>query len=344
MAKVSVVMPVFNGEKFLPAAIDSIINQTFTDWEFIIVNEFGSNAAAAEILAEYELKDKRIRVIQNQTHLGIAESLNAGIRASSGEYIARMDGDDLSHCTRFQKQISFLEDYPEVGICGTWQWHQGRRGGWVHKPPADQQELAASLLFSCEMCHSTVMMRHKTLVRNGLFYDKAYAAEDFELWGRALAVTTLANLPEVLGEYRYGNTLTAQKQAALEREHGALCAAAMERTLNLRLAETDFPLLNAWKNPFRFERNQKRKKMNYERYAKILRLVWEANNHCGVFDSGALLRVLRRRWVWARWDIEITEQDVTDIADVFRPAVAPHSQWVRQRMKRRFQKFHHNRV
>jgi len=328
-------MPVYNGERFLREAIDSIIGQTFTDWEFIIVNEFGSNSAATEILKKYETRDSRIRVIQNQTRLGLAESLNAGIRAASGEYIARMDGDDISLPERFQRQLSFLEVDPRVGICGTWQRHLGKRGSLVHKPPANQQELAASLLFSCEMCHSTVMMRREVLEQNGLFYNGAYAAEDYELWGRAVSVTVLANLPEVLGEYRCGNTLTSEKKDALEREHGTLCAAVMERMLALRLLETDFPLLNTWRNPFRFAKSPKRKQMDLERYAEILRLVWEANESHGAFEPGALLRVLRRRWTWARWDIETKGDNTSSIEEVFRPAAAPHIQWLGQRIRKR---------
>ena len=338
MAKISVVMPVYNGEEFLRESIDSIIGQTFIDWELIIVNEFGSNTAATELLEEYGSNDVRIRVIQNQTRLGIAESLNIGIRAAEGEYIARMDADDRSYSSRFQKQIDFLEKNPEIGICGTWQRHHGRWGTWIHRPPANRRELAASLLFSCEMCHSTVMMRREVLVSNGLFYNGAYAAEDFELWGRALAVTELANLPEVLGEYRYGNTLTARKQDALGKEHGALCAVAIERMLGLRLRETDFPLLNTWRNPFRFERSQKRKRKDLERYAGILRLVWDANKSCAAFEPESLLRVLRRRWTWARWDIEVSGEGTPDIDGVFRPVPVPRLQWLGQRMTRRLSK------
>ena len=100
MPKVSIVMPVFNGEAYIKEAIDSIIAQTFIDWEFIIVNEFGSNEAVTNIIHEYEKLDSRIRVIQNETRLRIAESLNVGLRAAKGEYIARMDADDIAGANR----------------------------------------------------------------------------------------------------------------------------------------------------------------------------------------------------------------------------------------------------
>ena len=105
MPKVSIIMPVFNGEKYICESIESIIGQTFADWEFIIVNECGSNQKTTEILHAYEKKDSRIKIIQNVERLRIAESLNVAIRNSSGEYIARMDSDDRAGNMRLQKQV-----------------------------------------------------------------------------------------------------------------------------------------------------------------------------------------------------------------------------------------------
>ena len=104
MPKVSIVMPVYNGEAYINEAIDSIIAQTFTDWEFIIVNEYGSNEAVTSILHDYEKRDSRIHIIQNETRLRIAESLNVGLRAATGEYIARMDADDIAVMDSMEKK------------------------------------------------------------------------------------------------------------------------------------------------------------------------------------------------------------------------------------------------
>ena len=106
MPKVSIVMPVYNGEAYINEAIDSIIAQTFTDWEFIIVNEYGSNEAVTSILHDYEKRDSRIHIIQNETRLRIAESLNVGLRAARGEYIARMDADDIAGKERLEIQVA----------------------------------------------------------------------------------------------------------------------------------------------------------------------------------------------------------------------------------------------
>ena len=114
--KISVVMPVYNGEEHLPESIDSILSQTCGDFEFLILNEFGSSQEATDILREYEKKDSRIRLVQNETKLGLAESLNKGFRLAQGKYIARMDADDRSVSTRFEKEAAYLDAHPEMAL------------------------------------------------------------------------------------------------------------------------------------------------------------------------------------------------------------------------------------
>ena len=102
MSEITVIMPAYNSEKYITEAIESIRSQTFTDWNMLIINEFGSNDKTAAIVREYERKDNRIQLIQNQQKLGLADSLNKGIKAATGKYIARMDADDISHPERFR--------------------------------------------------------------------------------------------------------------------------------------------------------------------------------------------------------------------------------------------------
>ena len=107
MPKITVLLPVYNSDKYIRESIDSIIAQSFTDWDMLILNEYGSSEVCTSIVKEYESKDSRIKVIQNTKRLGLAESLNLGIREARGEYIARMDADDISKKDRFQKQVDF---------------------------------------------------------------------------------------------------------------------------------------------------------------------------------------------------------------------------------------------
>ena len=116
--KISVVMAVYNGERHLREAIDSILNQTFADFEFVIIDD-ASTDRSGRILQEYAGKDKRIVIIGNETNMGLSKSLNKGIRLTKGEYIARMDADDISFPDRFEKQVKFLDDHNDIGILGT---------------------------------------------------------------------------------------------------------------------------------------------------------------------------------------------------------------------------------
>ena len=202
MPRVSIVMPVYNGEAYLREAVESILGQSFPDWEFLIVNEYGSNEAATAILREYEKKDSRIRVIQNETRLRIAESLNVGLRAARGEYIARMDADDISGKERLAQQIAYLDAHPQIDICGmnvkmfgetTWDW----------KIYTEPEYLRCACLFYTPFIHPTIMMRTASLRRFGLEYDATFFyTEDYEFFARASHLLTYTNL-ETDGGYAY---------------------------------------------------------------------------------------------------------------------------------------------
>lgn len=339
MPRISVILPVLNGRESLPRAIKSIQAQSVPDWELLVINEFASKDGSGELVCRMAEKDPRIRLVQNQERLGLAESLNVGIRLAEGEFIARIDADDISMPTRLEKQLELFATQPSVAICGTWQRHVGRKGSSVHRPPTDSAELAASLLFTCELCHSTVMMRRETLLENQLFYDARFQAEDYELWTRAINATQIANIPEILGEYHVGDTITAGKQGALEEEHGQICAAAMERTLGLTLDLSAWPLMNAWQNIFWHERDGARRREMLAAYETILRAVYSANASAGVFPETAILSVLRRRWLWAKWDLQSTPVDsarTQRLEDVFAPVSFSHLRWVAQKLGRKF--------
>ena len=134
MPKVTVLLPVYNSDKYIRESIDSIIAQSFTDWDMLILNEYGSSEKCTKIVKEYEQKDPRIKVIQNSKRLGLAESLNLGMREAKGEYIARMDADDISRSDRFEKQVEFLDNHLNVAVVGSYQRHFGVDINWVHTP------------------------------------------------------------------------------------------------------------------------------------------------------------------------------------------------------------------
>lgn len=199
--RVSVIMSVYNGEQYLTEAIDSILNQTFTDFEFIIIND-GSTDGTADILRSYE--DPRLRIVE-QENIGLTRSLNRGILLAQGEYIARMDDDDLSLPERLDRQVAFLNAHPEVGILGTACRivDEVSTQEWEMHPPLSDGQIRQRLIRGNPFIHSSVMMRKSILQAVG-GYNEAYPyIQDYELWVRLAAHTRLANLPDVLHVRRF---------------------------------------------------------------------------------------------------------------------------------------------
>ncbi len=201
MPKVSVLMPVYNAERFLAQAIDSILAQDFTDWELILIND-GSTDASENIIAQYE--DDRIYYIKNSKNLGLIKTLNTGIELCAGKYIARMDADDISHPARFRRQTAFMDKHPDYLMCGTDAYvidNENRRTGKI-KNLATNNLLQINLLFSPPFIHPSVMIRRDVLAENK--YDENYKhVEDFELWCRIAKLGKVANLNRELLEYRW---------------------------------------------------------------------------------------------------------------------------------------------
>ena len=195
-------MAVYNGAEFLGEAIESILNQTLSDFELIIVND-GSSDDTPVLLAGYAARDARIQKYCFQANRGLAVALNYGIRHASGEYIARMDADDISLPQRLEKQVAFMEANPEVGICGAWVELIGDVERQVWEYPAHHAGIVAKMLFSNALAHPSVMICSGALKQLNLQYDERIRyAQDYELWSRAISWMRLANIPQILVQHR----------------------------------------------------------------------------------------------------------------------------------------------
>lgn len=214
MCKVSVLMPVFNAEKYLAEAIDSIISQTWEDWELVIIND-GSTDSSLSIVESYT--DKRILLINNELNLGLIKTLNKGIELCKGEYIARMDADDVAHPERLQKQVSFLDQNRNHILCGTNAQIINNKGEIVGKimNPTSNTLLQISLLFTNPFIHPSMMIR-KSAFKDNLFDEKALHVEDFELWTRLASKGKIANLEQALLKYRWHDTNVSIKHANIQ--------------------------------------------------------------------------------------------------------------------------------
>jgi len=196
--QVSVILPVYNGEEYISESIDSILTQTFQNFELILIDD-GSTDKTSEILNSYKYRDNRISLISRDNR-GLIYSLNEGIDKSSGRYIARMDADDISHKDRLNNQFEFMEENKDIGVLGSDIQiinHQGELGKVYHFPEQHQLIIWA-MLFLCPIAHPTVMMRRHLVINAGKYSENAKHAEDYELWHRLYRVTKFANLPHVL--------------------------------------------------------------------------------------------------------------------------------------------------
>lgn len=203
---ISVVMSVYNAEKYLDEAIQSILNQTYKDFEFIIIND-GSTDKSLEIIEKYKAQDERIVLISRENR-GLIASLNEGIEKARGKYIARMDADDISLPTRFEEQIRFMKENSSLGVCGSWIEVFGEnKKPTIWRMPTNDDELKVRLLFSVTFAHPSVMIRKELIDKYHLKYNKNYLhAEDYKFWVDFSKYTKFANIPKVLLKYRYLDT------------------------------------------------------------------------------------------------------------------------------------------
>ena len=200
--KISIILAVYNCAKYLKESVDSILNQTFTEFELILIND-GSTDSTDTIIAQYT--DKRIVYVKNEFNLGLVSSLNKGITLSRGKYIARMDADDIALANRLKIQYHFMESHPEIGICGSSIeafWSETKKHQQVDFA-TDDLSIRAFTFFQSPFCHPTIMIRKEILEKNKLCYSSDYyRAEDYALWIDILRYTQAANIPTVLLRYR----------------------------------------------------------------------------------------------------------------------------------------------
>ncbi len=221
-------MSVYNGERFLALAIDSILSQTFTDFEFLILDD-GSADGTAAIIDAYAAKDARIRVIRRDNK-GLIVSLNELIAAARAPIIARMDCDDIAHPLRFAKQIAFLKDNPGYGVVGTWIENIDADGKIAYYEgadhPTDHEAFIATVGQGTTVCHSSVMMRKEPVQRVGGYHSAFKHCEDFDLWLRLASITKLCSVPERLMQYRHWEQQVSNRHAYEQRVGAGISLAA----------------------------------------------------------------------------------------------------------------------
>lgn len=292
--KITVVMPVYNGEKYLDTAIKSILNQKFTNFEFVIVDD-ASTDNSVEIINSYQ--DQRIKLIKNNVNLGIPTTRNKCLQESSGEYVAVLDCDDYAYPSRLAEQLEFMENNPDFGMVGSWVElidENDDLTGEVWNEDEPSQKIPCRLLFHNYFAHSAVLLRRSALDAvkiNGEVYRKDYPnAQDYDLWVRISKKFKVWNIPKVLIKYRVHSHCISLKAANLVEQ--LTCKIVTEQMNNLGIQPTDKQLVLHRQigsyNPQEIDTS-----IEYiKEVANWLTILRNANKNTGVYDHHNFNQVL----------------------------------------------------
>lgn len=217
-AVLSVVMSVYNGEKYLKEAIDSVINQTYKNWEMIVVND-ASTDKTAEILEEYSKQDKRIKVLTNDKNKRLPASLNYGISHAKGKYIVRMDADDICSRDRFEKQLRYMERHPQIEL--SWglgfTYYNGEIQNGVISYSVENNNMKALLMWFCPIYHNGVIMRRE-LFETFSYQPEVTISEDWRLWSQIICQKKIQGMRNYSVLYRIHDAqATSEKNREIQK-------------------------------------------------------------------------------------------------------------------------------
>ncbi|MDR1320089.1 MAG: glycosyltransferase [Gracilibacteraceae bacterium] len=303
---VTAILPVWTGAEYIEETIRSIQAQTFSDWEMFIMGEPDGPGIFKEIALRYSAADKRIRWIENETHLGLAATLNKGIKLAQGKYIARVDADDPAYPIRFEKQARYLEEHPAVGILGSQCRKIYSIFCEITAYPIRSEDIAANMLFFCANCHSSLMLRRKLFMKNNWRYPVNQPQEDYALWLSLLNETIFVNLEEVLLDRHFDLDIgiSARKKREIADASNNLFAAAVKKYFHIDIKKyTRYRFLSVYNYHLGILIALNCPSI-YELAEWIIDTVrlyidMEAANHKHrVFENAAFARALSKHWNW----------------------------------------------
>ncbi|MCU0515173.1 MAG: glycosyltransferase [Anaerolineae bacterium] len=290
---VAVVLPVFNAERYLAAAIDSILAQTFTDFELLLLND-GSSDGSAALIDDYARRDGRIRAL-HLPNRGQSATLNEGLRQARAPLVAIMHADDVSLPERLAQQVACLAAQPDVALVGTWARFIGEQAGTEWHTPVAPDEIAAELLFTCCLIHPTVMLRRAELAAAGLWYaDDLRTAQDYDLWLRAVQRLRAGNVPQVLLHYRVHADQVSFVLPERMRQEVMQIQSRQFLALGLSPLAADL-LAHEWLHSGRYPATR----ASLRQIDAWLQKLLAANRARGVYPAAALEQVIAGRWFFA---------------------------------------------
>ena len=289
--KISVILPVYNSARYLNVAIDSVLSQTYKNFEFIIIND-GSVDRTEAIISSCQ--DPRIKLIKHNRRLGIVKSLNQGLKMAKGKYVIRMDADDISFTQRFEKQINFMESNPKIAISGSWVEVFGTKN-YYWRPPTTHETIKSKLMFESSLIHPSVIFRRQAIIKNKLFYRPNYnSAEDYDLWSRAADKTKLGNLNQVLLKYRQHHSQVTKSSFKQQLNSADKIRKKLIKRLKLNPSSSELKLHSQLSQRKSF--SNKKSLLNAKNW--LTKLV-QANQTVNYFDRNAFLKVINQKWLSA---------------------------------------------
>ncbi len=286
--RVTVAMPVYDAAPFLGAAVESLLRQTYADFQLLIIDD-GSTDGSGAIADAYASADRRVRV-DHVGHGGLVAARNRCLDRADSEIIAWADADDVYHRERLARQVAFLDAHPDIGVCGTWVRTVPR--GAVESLPACSDMLRALVLFLTPLHQPTTMMRRDWQARAGLRYDAAFThAEDYDFWERAADLTRFGTVPQALVHYRHHPHQVSAVHGASQAERAGAIRLRQLVALGLRPTADELAVHDALaagacgRTPERFEAGR-----------QWLERLRDANRATGRYPEPAFTHVLALRW------------------------------------------------
>ena len=276
---ISVLMPVYNSQSFLEEAIESVLNQTYKNFEFLIYDD-NSIDSSKKIIIKFSQKDSRIKFFFSKKNLGHTALLNMMIDKSKFNFLARMDSDDISVKTRFKKQLNFLLNNPKISAVGSFAEIIDDNGNFIKKIklPVYDKEIKEKLLNDSVLMHPTVMLR-KDFIKQINAYRECAPAEDYDLWTRLSLISSLHNLPEYLLKYR----IHSKSVSSLKRDYQFLYGQIVKKNYeNLLLGNPDIIENFHFKNSTKSQLMKKfyflkKKYDDYQDFNFLLKLIKKKN-------------------------------------------------------------------
>lgn len=282
---ISVIMSTYNDELYIEESLRSILNQTLADFELIIYDDCSSDHTVEKIRAFH---DPRIQLICNEENCGLTKNLNKGLRIARGKYIARMDGDDISELTRFEKQVAFLEEHPSVYLISCHAQNFGE-SDLVNRIRGNSEVLRCRMLIRPVFAHPGFMMRRE-LIEEGFFYDETFrTAQDYEFAVRAAGTHEIGMVPEILLHYRVHKKQISNTANGNQVTNADRVRQKQLEQLKITLSGEEQQVYHDWV--------YERKPQSFEEFVEasaLLQRFVTANEKNGIYDGRVLEKTLKR--------------------------------------------------